>query len=211
MPFATFVKRTSFVVAAFGFTAYALATMPAAALPLSGFHPNKPIGPIGEIGNRPIEGGHGPVVNPNPNHPPFHICPFSSPECNGPPRANPNPNPNPPTGGHGPVVINPPPVIIAPPPVVVAAPLPGFAGPQPAYAPRPMPMPAQAPSAAANPSAAAAPSCNCLTKQYQQDGSVVFRDLCTHEAAMATQADLQAAQNPSQNSSQDQPQPAPAK
>jgi hypothetical protein len=35
-------------------------------------------------------------------------------------------------------------------------------------------------------------SCNCLTKQYQADGSVIFRDLCTHEAAMATQADLQA-------------------
>jgi hypothetical protein len=82
-----------------------------------------------------------------------------------------------------------------------------------------MPMPAQAPSMSASPHAAAAPSCNCLTKQYLQDGSVLFRDVCTHEAAMATQADLRAqqaaAQNPSQNPSpsanQDQPQATPAR
>ena len=34
--------------------------------------------------------------------------------------------------------------------------------------------------------------CNCLTKQYLQDGSVLFSDLCTKEQAMATPAELQA-------------------
>jgi hypothetical protein len=34
--------------------------------------------------------------------------------------------------------------------------------------------------------------CNCLTKQYLQDGSVLFTDLCTKEEAMATPAELQA-------------------
>jgi len=203
MPFASFVQRASLIAAAVGFTAFGLATMPAAALPLSGYL-NGNAGqfhrPIGEFGNKPVEGGHGPVVNPN--HPPIHICPLYSPECKGPPMANPTPQ----AGGHGPVVINPPPVIVAAPPVVVAAPPPVMARPQPIYAPRP--LPAQAPSVAANPNAAAAPSCNCLTKQYQPDGSVLFRDLCTHEAAMATQADLQAQAAPQ---SQDQTQATPAR
>ena len=203
MPFISSIKRTSLVAAAFGFAAFGLATMPAAALPLSGylngsggqFHK-----PVGEFGNKPVEVGHGPVVNPN--HPPIHICPLYSPECKGPPRANPNP----PAGGHGPVVINPPPVIVAAPPIVVAAPPPVIARPQPVYAARP--MQAQAPSTNANPNVASGEPCNCLTKQYQQDGSVVFRDLCTHEAAMATQADLQAQHAAVQNPSQDA---APAK
>ena len=34
--------------------------------------------------------------------------------------------------------------------------------------------------------------CNCLTKRYLQDGSVLFTDLCTKEEAMATPAELQA-------------------
>ena len=203
MPFASFVKRTSLVAAAIGFTAVGLATMPAAASPLSGLlnGSHRPI--IAELGNKPIEGGHGPVVNPN--HPPFHVCPLYSPECKGPPMANPNP----PAGDHGPgpIVINRPPVIIAAPPVVVAAPAPVIARPQPVYATRPMQP--QAPSTEANPNVASGEPCNCLTKQYQQDGSVVFRDLCTHEAAMATQADLQAQQQAAaQSPSQDQ---APAK
>jgi hypothetical protein len=38
--------------------------------------------------------------------------------------------------------------------------------------------------------------CNCLTKQYLDDGSVLFRDLCTKEAAIATPAELRSqAQN----------------
>ena len=39
--------------------------------------------------------------------------------------------------------------------------------------------------------AATAP-CNCLTKQYLDDGSVLFKDLCTKEAAMATPDELRA-------------------
>ena len=35
-------------------------------------------------------------------------------------------------------------------------------------------------------------SCNCLTKEYREDGSVLFQDLCTKEAAMATPAELKA-------------------
>jgi hypothetical protein len=38
----------------------------------------------------------------------------------------------------------------------------------------------------------APPPCNCLTKQYLQDGSVLFADLCTKEQATATPAELQA-------------------
>jgi len=206
MPFISSIKRTSLVAAAFGFAAFGLTTMPAAALPLSGylngsggqFHK-----PVGEFGNKPVEVGHGPVVNPN--HAPIHVCPLYSPECKGPPRANPNP----PTGGHGPIVVNPPPVIVAAPPIVVTAPPPVIARPQPVYAGRP--MQAQAPSTNASPNVASGEPCNCLTKQYQQDGSVVFRDLCTHEAAIATQADLQAQQAAVQNPNQDQTQAMPAK
>ena len=40
---------------------------------------------------------------------------------------------------------------------------------------------------ATTPSYATAPvtnTCNCLTKQYTQDGAVVFKDVCTNEMAM---------------------------
>jgi hypothetical protein len=40
--------------------------------------------------------------------------------------------------------------------------------------------------------AAPAAPCNCLTKQYLPDGSVLFKDLCTKEAALATPAELKA-------------------
>ncbi len=42
------------------------------------------------------------------------------------------------------------------------------------------------------PSPAAAEPCTCLTKQYLDDGSVLFRDICTKEAAIATAVDLKA-------------------
>ncbi|CAN7741847.1 hypothetical protein LJR220_002089 [Bradyrhizobium sp. LjRoot220] len=80
-----------------------------------------------------------------------------------------------------PVVVQAPPVYVRPQPVVVQAP--------PTYV-RPQPVVMAAPAAPA-PAAAPAP-CTCLTKEYQTDGSVVFRDLCTREAAVATAADLQA-------------------
>jgi hypothetical protein len=38
---------------------------------------------------------------------------------------------------------------------------------------------------------AAAP-CNCLTKEYLQDGSVLFKDLCTKEAALLTVEEMKA-------------------
>lgn len=50
-----------------------------------------------------------------------------------------------------------------------------------------------APVASAPVATATTPApCNCLTKQYLQDGSVLFTDLCTKEEAMATPAELQA-------------------
>ena len=35
---------------------------------------------------------------------------------------------------------------------------------------------------------AAAPTCNCLTKEYLPDGNILFKDLCTKEAAMTVNA-----------------------
>jgi hypothetical protein len=35
-------------------------------------------------------------------------------------------------------------------------------------------------------------NCNCLTKEYMQDGSVLFKDICTKEAAIATPDELRA-------------------
>ena len=35
-------------------------------------------------------------------------------------------------------------------------------------------------------------NCNCLTKEYLKDGSVLFKDVCTKEAAMATPDELKA-------------------
>jgi hypothetical protein len=34
--------------------------------------------------------------------------------------------------------------------------------------------------------------CNCLTKQYLDDGSVLFSDICTKEQALATVDELKA-------------------
>jgi hypothetical protein len=44
---------------------------------------------------------------------------------------------------------------------------------------------------AADPAATAGP-CTCLTKQYLDDGSVLFKDICTKEAALATPDELRA-------------------
>jgi hypothetical protein len=35
-------------------------------------------------------------------------------------------------------------------------------------------------------------NCNCLTKQYLDDGSVLFKDICKNEAALATPDELRA-------------------
>ena len=39
---------------------------------------------------------------------------------------------------------------------------------------------------------AAAPRCTCLTKEYTQDGLVVFQDVCTKEVASAPIGNTQA-------------------
>jgi hypothetical protein len=63
--------------------------------------------------------------------------------------------------------------------------------------PRPLiyAAPVVAASYAVAPVAAAAPRCTCLTKEYTQDGLVVFQDVCTKELASApignTQTQLQ--------------------
>src|SRR5262249_45937042 len=88
-----------------------------------------------------------------------------------------------------PVVVNPPPVISVPPAVVSVPPTDQVVTyPHRRYswyrggsmaAPQPMASTAQAP-------------CNCLTKEYLQDGSVLFKDLCTKEAAILTVEEMRA-------------------
>jgi hypothetical protein len=55
------------------------------------------------------------------------------------------------------------------------------------------PMPVSTPTSASTPvtTAPAAP-CNCLTKNYLTDGSVLFKDVCTKEAAVASPDELKA-------------------
>jgi|SRR5579859_3763828 len=203
MSFALLVRRSSFVAVALSLTAFGAATMPAAAKPQPFPGPGQPQFPPPK-----------PVFNPNPPKPVFiPVKPIVLPN---PPKPVVNPpKPGPivkpidicvimPSKCVKPVGVNPPPVIVAPPPVVVEPPPHVIVRPEPVYVPRPVPV--EAPNAAA----ASSESCNCLTKQYQSDGSVVFRDLCTHEAAMATQADLQA-QAQSRAAPQDQTQDAPAR
>jgi hypothetical protein len=49
-----------------------------------------------------------------------------------------------------------------------------------------------APAATAYAAPVAKDNCNCLTKTYLDDGSVMFKDLCTKEAAVATPDELKA-------------------
>jgi hypothetical protein len=135
------------------------------------------IGPVGQVGG-PY--GNGGIDN---------VCPFNKLKC--PPAGQPgtpgspsNPTPAPqgsgpqfpmptgqiyPSGGPGPVVVMASPVAV-PAPVSTGIVTTGVA------------------TTAARPAAAASEPCNCLTKQYLADGSVLFRDLCTKEAAIATPA-----------------------
>jgi hypothetical protein len=187
-----------------------VSALPAAAMPLNQPitqlpHPNQPIlnKPIDKpILNKPID--FKPIFNPNkqPVKPiPIDICVIAPSKCKGPGN---NPPPNGGNGGKGPVVIiTPPPVLVEPPPRIIARP-------EPVYIPRPVMV--QGPTTTVS-SAPANGLTTCLTKQYQDDGSVVFRDVCTGEAAMATKEDLQAqaasrTQATSQIQTQDQPQPA---
>ena len=81
-----------------------------------------------------------------------------------------------------------PPVIVNPPAVVeVPVPVPGEA----TYIGRRYPWYTGGATAKAVTTAAAAP-CTCLTKEYLQDGSVLFKDLCTKEAAILTVEEMRA-------------------
>jgi hypothetical protein len=160
---------------------------------------------VGDLGNRIVQIPQ-PPTPPTPPKPPLPNCKGPNGEC-----CPPNAMCCPPGGcggggggggkpgkddddkDHHPVVVIP----IPAPPVMVQNPVyaqpPVYARQQPvAVTQQPVVQQPVAQTAVAAPNAAAAEPCNCLTKQYLDDGSVVFRDLCTHEAAMATQAELRA-------------------
>ncbi len=135
--------------------------------------PSSP-GPIASqtIGSQPLKV---PMPTSNPSLPP--VPPI--PHC----EALPGCRPYPPIPNGGPnVSINVPPVVIERPAVIERQPV--------VIAQQPVPVPSQAPVTQA-PAAAGEP-CNCLTKQYLNDGSVLFRDVCSREAAIASPADLKA-------------------
>ena len=129
----------------------------------------------------------GGIINQTPNGPSKpvdDICPFNPLKCQKPDPAptpsKPSGGPSYPSGGAGPVVIFAPPSADQAPGTVVTA-----AGPAATIVAT---RPATA-VVAANPAPVATEPCNCLTKQYLDDGSVLFRDICTKEAAMATPAE----------------------
>jgi hypothetical protein len=67
---------------------------------------------------------------------------------------------------------------------------PSYAGPE--YVAPVATGPVSAPVATAPVASAPSAPCNCLTKRYLADGSVLFTDLCTKEQAMATPDELHA-------------------
>jgi hypothetical protein len=178
MSLASSIRRSSFVAVALSLTAFGLTAVPAAAHPF----PLKPIvnplpGPVSPPKPLPI-----PIVNPP--------KPLPIPIVN-PPKPLPIPIVNPPKPLPGPIVVVPKPIdicVIMPSkcvkPVVVNPVI---------VAPAPIVV-EQAAHVVVRPVAVEAPAstCNCLTKQYQTDGSVLFRDVCTNEAALATPDDLKA-------------------
>jgi hypothetical protein len=205
MPFALLIRRPA-LVAVLGLAVVGVSALPAAAMPLNQPitqlpHPNQPIlnKPIDKpILNKPIDFKPIFVPNKQPVKPiPIDICVIAPSKCKGPGNNTP---PNGGNGGKGPIVIiTPPPVLVEPPPRIIARP-------EPVYIPRPVMV--QGPTTTVSSAPANGPT-TCLTKQYQDDGSVVFRDVCTGEAAMATKEDLQAqAASRTQATSQTQDQPA---
>jgi hypothetical protein len=212
MPFASLIRRPALVAVGFSL----VAALPAAAMPLNQPiaqfpHPNLPVlsKPVDQkpVLNKPIDFKPIFVPNKQPVKPiPVDLCVIAPSKCKNPPN---NPPPNGGNGGKGPVVIITPPPVIAPAPVLVAPQPTIISRPQPVYVPRPVAVP----SAAVSNVAANAPA-TCLTKQYQDDGSVVFRDVCTGETAIATKEDLEAqAASRTQAASQiqDQTQATPAR
>lgn len=92
----------------------------------------------------------------------------------------------------GPIKVKPP-IIVTPkppkfpkkPPVVIVTP----AFPHPVVTPVVSQVLVERPVTVARPVVAS--TCNCLTKEYTQDGQVVFKDLCTKEAAAAPVAGVE--------------------
>jgi hypothetical protein len=190
MSFALFIRRSTFVAVALSLTTFGATTMPAAAWTLTGKLPPPKL-----------------VFNPGLLNP--IINPIVKPPKLPPPVINP---PKIPVGPVTPInicAIMPskcvkPIVVVGASPVVVEEVVRAGS----VYVPH------------AVSTEVAATNCNCLTKQYQTDGSVIFRDVCTHEAAMATPEDLKAQkqaqaqaaqeQTPAQAQAAAQTQPAPA-
>lgn len=136
-------------------------------------------GPIASqtIGNQPLKVPMPTTQPPLPPQPPIPHC-EALPKCPG--------NPPPHTGDN--VSINLPSINIARPPVVYGG-APVAMAQAPMMAQQPVIVPRQP---VAPVTTAASEPASCLTKQYLNDGSALFRDNCTGEAAIATQAQLQA-------------------
>jgi hypothetical protein len=168
--------------------------------------PYSPVGPQAQ-GNKVVPGPANPypMASDKPQKPVYNKGPTPVSGCDssvpgacgnsGNPPSPPNPAPqnnNPPTP-----VPNVPNVNVQLPPIVIPVPAPQpVVYPQPVVVSRPQvaaaqPAVVQAPVANAIPAATQEP-CNCLTKQYLTDGSVLFRDVCTKEAAIATADELRA-------------------
>jgi hypothetical protein len=105
------------------------------------------------------------------------------------PQNNNNNTPSTPQGPGSKTVFHLPHVWIAPPPYLARPEI--VEGPT--FVQRPVGVAQTATAPVANTAAAPAPQpCNCLTKQYLNDGSVLFQDICTRESAIATPANLKA-------------------
>jgi hypothetical protein len=167
-------------------------------------------GPSAGGGSSPNPPGNGPSWNPGngtgggnggvwgPNHRP---CGYAGCGAGGWPRRVWGPN-----GYPTPTVYVPPPTYTVPAPTYTApaptytVPAPTYTVPAPTYTtPAPTytaPAPTYTAPAPNHTQAPAQPvgNCNCLTKSYMQDGTVVFADVCTKETAMALPASYQQGQ-----------------
>ena len=134
--------------------------------------------------------GNQPLKVPMATNPPLPPCMVTQ-TCKPIPPCEAGCHPNPPPASTGPNVsinIGRPPVVYGSAPIAMA--------PTPMVAQQPVMIPRQPAAVQSQPVAAAAPAAaepaSCLSKQYLNDGSALFRDNCTGEAAIATPAQLQA-------------------
>jgi hypothetical protein len=190
------LRKSALLAVALGFTA--LGALPASAITIPSAHAINALIPHSgstATSNHPISISKLPtsVINQltPANHPvkisigqigAKNICALIPSKCAPGPIPGPTPTPTPiplpsggkyPSGGTGGVVVVTPPVVVHDPGTVITT-------------SRPVA------TAIVNPAAVVTQPCNCLTKQYLDDGSVLFNDICTKEAAMATPADLKA-------------------